>query len=315
MALQSLVISFFVALSFFCTSFVSKDIELYQFRILRNGRGTGSTIAVELDKELYSAISYYRGNVRCLVDVERRDVVQTYRFSAFGEMQFICENALANPWSFASKRRDEDTGRIHFLKRDYSPDQGRWLTADPLDFADGPNLYAYVNNNPFTFVDPDGQFVFAIPRGVSFVLPSFTTLAYSAATCAVMWGGYQVAQEYGIGNLFGMSGNIIFNSKREPSPVSYPECDSSFPDRPLPRDEYGNPIPESIAPHTELGTKQGRKSKYPQAREFDKNGTPVRDIDFTDHGRPESHPNPHQHRWEPNETGGTPKRSKDAQPL
>ncbi|MGA8164919.1 MAG: RHS repeat-associated core domain-containing protein, partial [Waddliaceae bacterium] len=119
-----------------------------------------------------------------------------------------------------SKRRDEDTGRIHFLKRDYSPDLGRWLTADPLDFADGPNLYAYVRNNPLSFVDPDGQFVFAIPLitwGASFVLPSFTTLAYSAATCAVMWGGYQVAQEYGIGNLFGMVGNLVLNQTQHAS--------------------------------------------------------------------------------------------------
>jgi len=40
----------------------------------------------------------------------------------------------------------------------YDPEVGRWLTPDPLGFADGPNLYAYVHNNPLTFVDPDGLF-------------------------------------------------------------------------------------------------------------------------------------------------------------
>ncbi|MCH9609382.1 MAG: hypothetical protein S4CHLAM45_05230 [Chlamydiales bacterium] len=58
-----------------------------------------------------------------------------------------------------------------------------------------------------------------------------------------------------------------------------------------------------------------RKGKYPQAREFDENGEPVRDIDFTDHGRPKNHPNPHEHKWEPNPTGGTPQRSPEAEPL
>src|SRR5690554_5272566 len=78
------------------------------------------------------------------------------------------------------------------------------------------------------------------------------------------------------------------------------------PDRKLPRDKLGNPVPDSDGPHTQLGTKKGRNSDYTQAREFDGNGKLVRDIDFTDHGRPQNHPNPHQHDWVPNPTGGTP---------
>jgi hypothetical protein len=54
----------------------------------------------------------------------------------------------------------------------------------------------------------------------------------------------------------------------------------------------------------------GSKGKYPQAREFDEKGNPVRDIDFTDHERPRNHPNPHQHEHKPNPTGGTPHRGK-----
>lgn len=67
-------------------------------------------------------------------------------------------------------------------------------------------------------------------------------------------------------------------------------------------------------PHTQLGTKAGSKGKYRQAREFDADGRAVRDIDFTDHGRPDVHTNPHQHRFEPNPTGGTMRRG-DPEPL
>lgn len=83
-----------------------------------------------------------------------------------------------------------------------------------------------------------------------------------------------------------------------------------FPDRPLPRDKNGNPAPdpEAEGAHTQLGQTQGRKGKYDQGREFDADGKPVRDIDFTDHGRPGQHTNPHQHDYVPNETGGTPRR-------
>ena len=82
------------------------------------------------------------------------------------------------------------------------------------------------------------------------------------------------------------------------------------PDRALPRDKYGNPTPDADVPHTQLGTRSGRNGDYTQGREwgYDANGklVPKRDIDFTDHGRPQNHPNPHQHDWVPNPTGGTP---------
>ncbi|WP_201747888.1 DUF6443 domain-containing protein [Chitinophaga vietnamensis] len=88
--------------------------------------------------------------------------------------------------------------------------------------------------------------------------------------------------------------------------------------RELPRDSRtGEPVPDPQAtgPHTQLGSKEGRKGTYNQAREFDQNGKPVKDIDFTDHGRPGNHVNPHEHPYVQNPTGGTPMRSKQTQPL
>lgn len=76
------------------------------------------------------------------------------------------------------------------------------------------------------------------------------------------------------------------------------------PGRELPRDTNGRPIPDTDAPHTQLGTRQSRSqpgTSYRQAREFDENGKPVRDIDWTNHGRGD-HPSPHQHPYHP-ETG------------
>ncbi len=36
------------------------------------------------------------------------------------------------------------------------PRIGRFITQDPLGMIDGPNLYAYVNNNPINWIDPYG---------------------------------------------------------------------------------------------------------------------------------------------------------------
>jgi RHS repeat-associated protein len=40
--------------------------------------------------------------------------------------------------------------------RAYESDLGRWISEDPIGLDDGPNLYAYVANNPFQWIDPDG---------------------------------------------------------------------------------------------------------------------------------------------------------------
>jgi len=52
---------------------------------------------------------------------------------------------------------------------------GRWLTPDPLGFADGPNLYAYVHNNPYKYFDPDGLTAWEFTKGAAH------SLGYTAA--------------------------------------------------------------------------------------------------------------------------------------
>ncbi len=47
---------------------------------------------------------------------------------------------------------------MYFGQRYYVPEIGRWITPDPAGFADGPNLYAYVHNQPLRYIDPDGHF-------------------------------------------------------------------------------------------------------------------------------------------------------------
>ena len=38
----------------------------------------------------------------------------------------------------------------------YDPVVGRFLSPDPIGFAGGLNLYAYTENDPVNWVDPDG---------------------------------------------------------------------------------------------------------------------------------------------------------------
>ena len=118
------------------------------------------SIAIEIKKETYVPLYDLQGNITCLLDHQRRKVVETYRYSAFGEEEIINErgrvisdSSAGNPWRYRGKRVDKDVGLMYFGYRYYDPEVGRWISPDPAGAIDGPNLYAYARNNPMKYVD------------------------------------------------------------------------------------------------------------------------------------------------------------------
>jgi len=73
---------------------------------------------------------------------------------------------VAADYVYTGKEYDAETGLIYFGGRYYSPEVGRWITADPL-FIENPGaavekplsayLYSYVRNNPMSYVDEEGE--------------------------------------------------------------------------------------------------------------------------------------------------------------
>ena len=113
------------------------------------------SIAIELEGEIYVPIQDLLGNTACLVDPQRRKVVESYSYSAFGEEDIyngrkgrISTSSVGNPWRYQEKRKDDESGLIYFGVRYYDPDAGRWVSPDPLGPIDSLNLYTYTRNNP-----------------------------------------------------------------------------------------------------------------------------------------------------------------------
>lgn len=157
---------------------------LIELRLLGLTRGAeiGAAVAVELRQETYAPIHDPYGHIVALVDSSGK-LIGNYRYGAFGETQI--QKDL--PWGFAGKRLDPETGFIYFGRRYYSPEMGRWITADPLGYADGLNLYAYLHNQPLTHIDPDGQFAFLLvpivaSLAIDYCLPTI-------AACAAEYAG------------------------------------------------------------------------------------------------------------------------------
>jgi RHS repeat-associated protein len=128
-----------------------EDGNLIEWRVLGE---RSRAVGIELPKGFCVPLYDLCNNVAGLLDGSGK-LIEQYDYNAFAE-----ERALdtQNPWRYAGKRTDPETGLVYFGKRYYSPVLGRWITADPLGFADGPNLYAYVHNNPLRYYDAQGFF-------------------------------------------------------------------------------------------------------------------------------------------------------------
>lgn len=103
---------------------------------------------------------------------------ESYR--PYGER--MLKPASANAQWFQGKQLDPDTGLEDFGARNYDPVLGRFLSVDPVDFQEENihsfNRYAYANNNPYKYVDPDGR----VPVALIPLIPLAINVARIAAT-------------------------------------------------------------------------------------------------------------------------------------
>lgn len=134
--------------------------KIIELRLLGTGLGAeiGATVAIEIKDKVFVPLHDHIGHITCLLENDK--VVETYRYNAFGketifdkEGKQISESAIGNPWRFSSKRKDPETDLIYFGRRYYSPSMGKWITSDPSGFADGINLYTYLQHNPINAYD------------------------------------------------------------------------------------------------------------------------------------------------------------------
>ena len=154
---------------------------------------------------VFNGASYYflknlQGDVISILDSGRNRVAE-YLYDAWGVCTVVNDEteegiAEVNPFRYRSYYYDSETGIYYLQSRYYDPVVGRFINADDVQILGtseivlGYNLFAYCENNPVIYHDPDGYFVIT------------TTMLICAGIGALVFGtiggivGYQLSKKW-----------------------------------------------------------------------------------------------------------------------
>ena len=146
----------------------------------------------ESNKEYYY-IKDITGNIIKIKDEEGNSIVE-YKYDAYGKVEkTIIENnnvSKYNPFIYKGYYYDEETELYYCNTRYYSPEIGRWISIDDVDYLDpesvsGLNLYCYCMNNSINKYDPSGHFAIStliIGAIIEFVVGGATSAVFQELT-------------------------------------------------------------------------------------------------------------------------------------
>ena len=122
------------------------------------------------------------------------DRIGSYIYDAWGNFTVTVESTnttlenrivrIFNPFRYRGYYYDTETQLYYLQSRYYNPAWGRFLNADGLISTGqgllGYNMYAYCNNNPVMYVDPDGDFPWLILIAAAVLIGSLTLTGCSS---------------------------------------------------------------------------------------------------------------------------------------
>ncbi|MGW0860023.1 polymorphic toxin-type HINT domain-containing protein, partial [Streptomyces sp. NPDC002690] len=120
--------------------------------VMRLKQGSGG-------EQLSMQVTDQNGTAYINVKLDAGNAVKFEKTDPFGVARKESANWLSHK-GYIGGDDDNSTGLVHLGAREYDPETGRFISADPmLDLADPVQMngYVYCENNPVTFADPSGM--------------------------------------------------------------------------------------------------------------------------------------------------------------
>ena len=128
-------------------------------------------------------IQDHLGTTRALTD-SAGAVTSNLIYDSFGNLS---TGSPAARYTFTGRESDAETGLINYRARTYDPQQGLFVSEDPIGFEGGDiNLYSYVSNNPLNETDPSGLQRRAGATGRGNYKPDFPTRCNRTQDCETL---------------------------------------------------------------------------------------------------------------------------------
>ena len=103
--------------------------------------------------------SYYQvdglGSITSLTSASAA-IAGTYTYDSLGNLS-ATTGSVTNDLRYTGRESDPETGLYYYRARYYDPQNGRFVSEDPVAFQAGMNFYSYVYDNPVTLIDPTGN--------------------------------------------------------------------------------------------------------------------------------------------------------------
>ena len=115
--------------------------------------GSGTTDRRWLSADERGSVVAISGGTAALLTRNRYDEYGVPAFTNGGRFQYTGQMWIG------------EAGVYHYRARAYAPELGRFLQTDPIGYAAGANIYAYVGGDPVNLVDPLGTLWMLLPTG------------------------------------------------------------------------------------------------------------------------------------------------------